>query len=355
MIKLIDKSSLISKENKKVASDSLIFYCSDDKLAILSSNNYMAANFILDVDIEHFDPFAVDVNIFCNAFHNFPTDEVNFVIDSKSNSLIFGNKKTRVIVKTSSIDKIDDILIQFESNVKYSNLNKSNFTDCIKYTSFCCSSSIDEFPYSSILVYKDDDFFSAISSDKHRISKCGMDFDQQSSFLLNRNTAEILLNLIKDIDNLKYYLHKDKLIFSCDFGRIRINLDNNSNQNIFKKLIDFYTDQQDICKVKINKFILLKSLKFVSSVSDKDCIELKLLDNNIVICTPLSEKGMIADKIPIDDHVREVESSYLLSHLLKALDHIEQEFITLSFSRFNNYELLNLSNDKFDHLIFPMA
>lgn len=355
MIKLIDKSSLISKENKKIASDSLLFYCKDDKLSILSSNNYMAANFTLDIDIDYFDPFAVDLNIFCNAFHNFPTDDVNFVIDSKSNSVVFGNKKTRVIVKTSSVDKLDDILYQFESQNDFNSLDKSNFIDCIKYTSFSCCSSIDEFPYSSILIYLDDQYFSSISSDKHRISKYGMNFEDQKSFLLNKNTADILINLIKDIDNLEYCIYKDKIILNCKFGRIRVNLDNNSNQVIFKRLIDFYISKSDECKVKINKFVLLKSLKFISSVSDQDRIELIVLDNNLVICTPSSEKGMVADKIPINEHNRNVESSYLLSHIMKALDLLDQEFITLSFSKFNNFELLNIIDNNFDHLIFPMA
>ena len=48
------------------------------------------------------------MNFSFTAFSNFPTEEVQFVFSESDNQLIFGNKKTRVALKTFSVNNIQE-------------------------------------------------------------------------------------------------------------------------------------------------------------------------------------------------------------------------------------------------------
>jgi len=52
-------------------------------------------------------------------------------------------------------------------------LDVDKFNELIKYTSFSCAPDYDEFPYSSIMIFGEENNFSGQSSDKHRISLYG--------------------------------------------------------------------------------------------------------------------------------------------------------------------------------------
>ena len=60
-----------------------------------------------------FKNFALETKLFTQAFGNFPTDDVQFAFVEEENQLVFGNKKTRVALKTSLANDIDDRLSNF--------------------------------------------------------------------------------------------------------------------------------------------------------------------------------------------------------------------------------------------------
>ena len=152
----LDKMKISMNENKTTGTDSLLFYVKDDFLNIYLSNGQSSVNFGMNISVDENKCFAVDANLFYNAFSNFPTDEVQFAYLEDDHSLVFGNKKTRVSLRTSLVSNINDLLFNsfdIPSETSFNKLNYSNFSDAIKLTSFSCAPDIDEYPYTSILMF----------------------------------------------------------------------------------------------------------------------------------------------------------------------------------------------------------
>ena len=122
LVNKIDKLRLTTHENRAINADSLVFYNHEDKLYIYSSNNISSALIELCDSPEEFIDFGIDSQLFSNAFGNFPTDEVQFAFLQEENQLVFGNKKTRVALKTSLASKMNDRIsaeFYFDKNLEF--------------------------------------------------------------------------------------------------------------------------------------------------------------------------------------------------------------------------------------------
>lgn len=355
LLRQIDKLSLTIRENKSLNSDSLVFYTVDGKLNIYSSNNISSSSVCLNVDVSEEFTFAIDSQLFYNAFSSFPIDEVNFAYVADSNSLVFGNKKTRVVLKSSALDSyqfiIDDLSIS--ENKQMDKLNSVNLYDSIKFTSFACNPNIDEAPYSSIMIFFDNSKFNSQASDKHRISFYGSKYDEQKSYLITKNAADLINSFIKKDISYTYTIDKNKLYIKWNRGVLSTKMELNTYDKVFKNFQSF-VDSDVKLNTKINRLALLKSIKFISSIASSDSIDFRFNGAELIMSGSSSDKGLVSDIIPLFDEVEEIESSYLLNHLVKCLDTIENEMISLSVLDFNGYNVLMLKSNDFKHILFPM-
>lgn len=354
--KQIDKLKITMRENKMSNGDSLIFYPLNNSVNICTSNNIVSCNTDLEFSSDNFMPFAVDINIFCNAFNNFPVEEINFIFDSEENNLIFGNKKTKVSIKTSSLKDFERCeSLNDSSEAQFNSLNNLNFYNCLKYVANSCSVELDEFPYNSIMFYIDDNQFSSITSDKHRITVFGNKYENQKSYLLTKSSSDLIMTFIKENDNFEYSIYKNKLIIKNKKSILSCPLSINNFQNVYFKINEFFDKSDIVLSTKIDKNNLLKSLKFISSISNSDSVDLNF-DNKILALTNNKvDKSSVADKIELDSEVCSLDSTYLISHLIKILDLMPENNVQIKIINYNSYNLCCFESNNFKHVIFPMS
>ena len=343
-----------TRENKSINGDSLIFHAYEGKLFIYLSTGISAAyTYLCDFEDDFID-FAVDCNTFTNAFTNFPTDEIQFAFIEAENQLVFGNKKTRVSLKTSKAENINvKISNEFfiNDNLDFVKYDVTSFINAIKYTSFSCAPDFEEYPYSSIMFFISDNKFNAQSSDKHRISMYGKKYDNEQSFLLSKNQAELSLNFVDK--NSTFSIHKNKMVIKNNGNYFCTNVELNTFQSVHNGFKRFF-DSNYITNINFSKSEFLKSLKFINNISGSILFNLSTSGKEIILTSSGDNSGGAADKITCDDELEDLNVSYLTNHFMKILDIINQENINAYFYDFNTYTICILQSDNFHHIMFPM-
>jgi DNA polymerase III sliding clamp (beta) subunit (PCNA family) len=354
----LDKMKVSMNENKTTGSDSLLFYAKNDLLNIYLSNGQSSVNFGMNISVDEDKCFAVDANLFYNAFSNFPTDEVQFAYLEDDHSLIFGNKKTRVSLRTSLVSNIDNLLFNsfdISSEIDFIQLNYSNFSDALRLTSFSCAPDIDEYPYTSILMFIEKNEFNCCSSDKHRISIYGHKYINQNSHLLPKSSADLLLNFVNKNDDFSFAISKNKLFLKWDDNIFTTSLESNSYQSVFENYNKFFSESNHVLSTKIDKQQLLQSIKFIGNISSSHTITMNFEANQLVITGSSADKGTVVDKIQLEEEVESLEVVYLANHLLKVIEMLPQEHVTLNVKEYNGFYLLMVETLSYNHIVFPMA
>lgn len=357
LLNKISKNKITLNENKAIASDSLVFYCLDNKIYVYSSNSISSSMLYLCDFQDEFYNFGVESNLFNNAFSNFPADEIQFVFANEENQLVFGNKKTRVALSTLQANNFDEILnsIFFLSeDIKFKKLDVENLINLIKFSAFSCAPDFDEHPYSSIMFFLKDGEFNSQSSDKHRISIFGSRFSNEQSYLIAKNQAELLLNFLNKDEAYTYCIFKNKLIIKWQNNIFVTSLENNSYQSVYNSFNKFFDESKHVTSFTIDKNQVIKSLRFISNITSSHTFNLRTNGNELIISSSRDDKGAVADKILLDEAVDSIDVSYLINHFIKALEIVNLEQITLAFNDYNGYTICVLHDMHFNHIMFPM-
>ena len=120
----IEKSRLVQKENKTT---SLVFFPKDNNLSIFLESGISGCFFDLGISCSENESFSVDISSFFNAISNFPVDDIQFAYVSDKNSLIMGNKKTKVVLETFIVDDVDKLYSDFFTTAsEYLSLDDKN-------------------------------------------------------------------------------------------------------------------------------------------------------------------------------------------------------------------------------------
>lgn len=352
----LEKSKLTVSENKSSIYGNLIFYTNDKKL-FCYLNNIHAFSSVFLTDVEDDFTFSLDCNIFLNAFNNFPTNEIQFIYNSENNTLVFGNKKTRVSLSTSLVS--ENVIENLENSFLYSDdniveINNDELTKAIKYTLFACAPDAEEYPYTSILFYIKNNNVCCQSSDKHRIALFGDSILPNNTYLISKNNAENILNFLDYKKDCKFYLSKNSLYLADDIDRFGCQLELNEYSAVFENYKKFLSTAELIFSIKLDKSDVTKSVKFISNISSGNTVTFQFLKDELILGSSSHEKGSAIDKIKLDEFVEELSVVYLASHINKVLDILPENIVEFDFLNYNGYTLLKLKANSYIHLIFPM-
>jgi len=347
LLNRLEKTKLSIKENKSSTNESLIFYIKNDKLNLYVNTMFCESGWsLIDLISEEDYCFALDMNLFYSAFNNFPADEIQFVYNFEENTLIFGNKKTRVALKTTPCNKPPELkehsLLELDAEL---------LIEAFKMTSFSCSYENDDYPYNSIN-FNINGTINSQSSDKHRISFFG-EVDKNNSYIIDKQTADVLVYFLDRKHNFQYSLDLNKLLISWQNGYIVASLGSKADIDTFDNLYQFL-DANFVLSCKLDRQSFLKSLKFVSSITNSLNTELNFCDDKLSISGNSSDKGAVVDSITLDNNVESIKVSYLSSHLIKILEILSETDIIINILEFNSYNLLMIESGKFEHILFPM-
>lgn len=345
LLNKFEKTKLNVKENSLSGNDSLIFYSHKKTFNVYVNTIFCQSNWQV-MDIEEEFCFSLDSSIFYNAFNNFPTEEVHFVYNAEDNSLIFGNKKTRVAIKTTPCLKPE------ESEFKnLDTLNSNYFLDAIRYTSFSCSNEADEYPYNSINI-SFDDIINAQSSDKHRISLFG-DVNFDNSYIISKSSADISTLFINTLGDAHYSISNNKLNIVWNNIYLIVSLGSKADSGVFKTLKNFKSSKE-IDQTFVNKSELAQSVKFISGITSSIRTEFVFNGDKLTLSSQNSEKGAVVDTIPLKNKIQSIKTSYLSAHLLKILDILPDRDLKITLLNFNSFTLMSLTSGEFTHILFPM-
>jgi DNA polymerase III sliding clamp (beta) subunit (PCNA family) len=247
---------------------------------------------------------------------------------------------------------VDNFTVDFSSNLEPLDITVDDFVHSIKMTSFSCAPDFDEHPYTSILWFIEDGKINTQSSDKHRISVFGKKYELQPSYLISKTISDIVLYYVEKVSAVVFSLHNSKLYLSWDGGELFCNLEKNTFEKIFSNFNQFFSDSFFL-SLALEKDALVKSVKFVSSIANSHMISLNLDADKLVISGNSNEKNAVVDTIEIENN--ELFSvSYVSSHLIRALDLLDNKKIKLNFIKHNDFILLMLEAENFKHILFPM-
>jgi len=347
----IEKSRLVQRENKN---NSLVFFPKDNNLSIFLECGISGCYFDLHTSCTENDSFSVDISSFYNAISNFPVDDIQFAYISDKNSLIMGNKKTKVVLETSLVEDADKLHIDFFSTAsEYNSLDAKNLSEAINNTSFCTAPEYDEFPYSSLLLFEDNNVFNSVASDKHRIALFGETYSEQKSILISKSSSDLINNVFLFSDKFQYTITKSKFYIKWDSGVFFTSCENNTYQSVFQNLVNFFNDAIDIFSITISRDELQKSMKFISSISSSHTVNFSFKSNTLNLSAVTSGKGGASDKIMLDVEVESFDAMYLSNHIIKLLDHVSKN-VTFHFKDYNSFSLLIVESENTKYLVFPM-
>jgi len=352
----LEKSKLAISENKSSIYSNLIFYTSSNKL-FCYLNNMHAFSSVFLTDVEEEFAFSLDCNIFLNAFNNFPTNEIQFIYNSENNTLVFGNKKTRVSLSTSLvsekvIESLENSFIYDKDNIV--DINNDELAKAIKYTLFACAPDAEEYPYTSILFYIKDNSVCCQSSDKHRIALFGDSILPNNTYLISKNNADNILNFLDYRKESKFYLSRNSLFLVNENDRFGCQLESNEYSAVFENYKKFLNTAESIFSIKLDKSDVTKSVKFISNISSGNTVTFQFQNDELILGSSSHEKGSAIDKIKLDETVNDLSVVYLASHVNKVLDILPENIVEFDFLNYNGYTLLKLKADSYIHLIFPM-
>jgi DNA polymerase III sliding clamp (beta) subunit (PCNA family) len=345
LLNKFEKTKINVKENSLSGNDSLIFYSFNNKFNVFVNTIFCQSNWKI-MDTEEEFCFALDSYTFYNAFNNFPADEVQFVYNSEDNSLIFGNKKTRVALKTTPCSTPEEMKFK-----DLKNLNTDKFLEAIRYSSFSCSNEADEYPYNSINV-SFGNIVNAQSSDKHRISLFG-DVDFDNSYVISKSSADISTLFINTLGNVQYSINSNKLNLLWGDIYLIVSLGSKADTGVFKTLKNFKT-AKELDQTMINKSELAQSVKFISGITNSIKTEFVFDGDKLTLSSQNNEKGAVVDTLNLKKPVKSITVSYLSSHLLKILDILPEKDLTITLLDFNSFVLMSLTSGEFTHILFPM-
>jgi DNA polymerase III sliding clamp (beta) subunit (PCNA family) len=77
--------------------------------------------------------------------------------------------------------------------------------------------------------------------------------------------------------------------------------------------------------------------------------------DQLVITGSSADKGTVVDKIQLDEEVESLEVVYLANHLLKVIEMLPHEHVTLNVKEYNGFYLLMVETLSYNHIVFPMA
>ena len=358
LLSKIEKNKIETHENKTIGSDKLIFTHKDGKLYLYISNNVSSAySYLSDVDTE-FKDFALDILKFTTAFTNFTSDEMQCVYTDEDNQVKFGNKTSRGSLTVSPVSaSASDFEYDFQKNsgLEWKKLDKASLLDSIKYTSFSCAPDYDQYPYTSLMLFLSNGKFNAQSNDMHRVSLYGEDFENQQSYLIDKQNAELLASFIPNEIDCEYLIHKGKIYVTWAGGGFCTSLENNNHAEEYNKFIKPLIESKEVLSVTIDKNLILKSIKFISTVSCSQNINLVFQGSELILSSKGTDGSEILDKISLEAEVASVDANFLNKSILKALEIINDNQININILELNNFYILSIYNSFFKHIILPIG
>lgn len=238
-------------------------------------------------------------------------------------------------------------------------LGKKVIKNIIRQTAFATSSQESRPTLTGINFKIVKNLMEVTATDSYRVSKKNIYLDNEYSEEVNiiiptRNLNELSKLLDDGEENLEMHIFNNKVIFIFDNIIMMSRLINGTFPDI-SKLIP--TDFQLKLNMDLNSFYnALDRASLFTNEDDKNTIQLKTGENNIVITSNIPEIGNVEEKIEAEKNNKEnIEIAFSSRYMMEALKALECENIEIAFSgEVKPIIIKNKDDDNLIQLIVPI-
>lgn len=238
-------------------------------------------------------------------------------------------------------------------------LSKKIFKNIIRQTSFATSTQESRPTLTGINFKIYNNIMEVTATDSYRVSKKNIELSNNITEEVNiiiptRNLNEFLKLLDDGEEDVEMHIFNNKVIFKFDNIIMMTRLINGSFPDITKLIPTEFCLKLDI---KLSEFYnALDRASLFTNEDDKNTIELKTRENNIMITSNIPEIGNVEEVINVvKNNSENIEIAFSSKYMMDALKALECENIEIAFSgEVKPIIIKNKDDDNLLELIVPI-
>jgi len=316
-------------------------------------------NFFSEINADILNQGSISVN--CNKFYSIvkklPCNEIYIDVNNENNINIKPNDNDKISYTLKGIEANKFPVIKENENVKYFSLKQEIFSDMVRKTIFCISTSENRRFVSGIYFEKSENQIKMVGTDGKRLS-----FIKQNIKIDNNIDKSIIIPPKILNEALKLCTANAEIFIAVSENKIYIKIDNflfisnllEGNFPPYEKVIPY---NQNIF-VTADKQALYESLDRISQISDKEShkINLNINETNMKITSEDIAIGFGEENIKIESNIDNFNIYLNYSFIKDVLNVIKKNKIIFEFKDpKNTVTIREEENNDFIYIMMPMA
>lgn len=352
--KIFKKAKLTCNLNNKGTADSEFnFFSKNNYLHIQTINDYCQQVINTEVKVdESFETFSCEANLTTDFTNMYSGDKLNIIYNQENSVVNLGDKSSKCVVLAN--DGSDFIPFNFVPKPINFDISGKLLWYALNFTAFSTSK---ESTINAVSLNFDSGYLTAYSFDDRRISrykiKVGENCPDFETYLIPKETADILLNLLEDCET-SVFVGQRHLRLSWTNTMITMSLvqiDKKSYPNLNK-----FFQLDDIASFEVSKDELIKSVKFAGLVAKNSFLSISLANNQLVITGVDLERGTTQVKLDTAKSENSGTVQVLYKDLMDVINKIDDTIITCTIKQiFEDNLALCVNYNKFNHLLLPIV
>ena len=351
----VGKAEKVTGKNSTLESlKSILFIASGKSLKLRSTNLSLGLEIELPAKIEEEGEILVSGEVINNTLQNINNQEKVVTIETSNQNLFLNNKKTRVLIKSSSADDFPTIPSVEGRSFEVETVK---FMDGVRSVFYSAAMNDIKPEIASVYIYSHDQSLYFVSTDSFRLAEKNIKSkdlkDLEGLIIPFKNVIEIIKLLSDMKEDMKIFYNKNQVSFVLP------------GFYLTSRLIDgvFPDYRQILPKTYKTRAIILKkdlidAIRLSNIFSDKF--------NQIKISVDPKQKSFIVDAINKDvgenktslDGALEgepIEMNFNHKYILDCFQSINEDSVVLEFNESNRPVVIRGNGDKsFLYLIMPM-
>lgn len=329
------------------------FFNEDGFLHIQTINDYcqQIINTEIPVDDE-FEPFSCEANLLSDFVSIYPGSTLNMVYSPDNAVVHLGDKTTKCVVLAN--DGSDFISLNFLPKPTNFTIKSKLLWQALNHTAF--SASKDSMINAVSLSFSSN-YLTAYSFDDRRISrykvKVGNEEADYETFFIPKETADILIGLLEDVDiefqagqrHILVNWNQTKLIMSL------VQIDKKSYPNL-----NGFFEIEDLATFKVNKNDFKDTIKLSGLLAKNSFINIQLKGSELIFTSSDKERGTLQNKMTVKSSEGDGIVQVLYKDLNEVIGKIEGEDLEFSLKIIaDDKPGLCISEGNFKHILLPIV
>lgn len=311
--------------------------------------------------VENFEPgeIVVQSKLFSDIIKKLPDAQIDFEVLGENLSIKC--KKSFFNVICSPSDEFPKINNE-EDNMEVIKLEKENFKEMIKKTSFAASIDEARGVITGVLFRFRNNLLNMVALDGFRmaVTKSEIDKNEGKDIII---PSKILNEISKIITESEFNEEDDKTLIDMCISQKKATFIIESTKVYLRLLEGSFVDYEKIipaehkCTLKVDKNELLENIERASlfaKIGKNNLIKFEIKNNTLEI-TSKSEEGDVKEEVYVEQSGEDVVIGFNSKYLIDCLKNIDDEFINIAFnSSINPCLITPLDGESYKYIVLPV-